>query len=69
MGRSVNISTEIPPPLSMVKRLGIPKARQKELTEMFERAVERLKVDEEAGKPENASVEDGKKHGIATATR
>jgi hypothetical protein len=80
MGRSVNISTEIPPPLSMVNRLRIPKARQKELTEMFERAVERLKGDEEAGNllqridnssawPETTSVEDGKKRKIATAAR
>jgi hypothetical protein len=79
MGRSVHISTEIPPPLSMVKRLRIPKARQKELSDIFKRAVERLKIEEEVnnlvrrpvadGSSRPATAEDGKKPKVATAAR
>jgi hypothetical protein len=36
MARSVSIATEIPPPLSMLKRLGISGARQKKLTSILQ---------------------------------
>jgi len=41
MPRSVHISTLIPPPLSMVKRLRIPKARQKQLLAIMDQARQR----------------------------
>lgn len=47
MGRSVNISTTIPPPVSMAERLKIPPARQKELTAVLEET--RAQLDAELG--------------------
>jgi len=62
MGRSVNISTEIPPPLSMIERLGISKARQRQLTAMVDAAIEGLGKQaatgsrSEAGSPANSNI-------------
>jgi hypothetical protein len=53
----------------MVKRLRIPKSRQKELSERFEQAVERLKVDDSAPLTDTASAGDGKKRNVAAAAR
>ena len=63
MGRSVHISTEIPPPLSMLKRLGISKVRQRELAALLE--VARVRLAEESGES-NASVENaqGQEQGL-----
>jgi len=38
MGKSVHISTEIPPPEAMIQSLGIPLARQQELTSILDHA-------------------------------
>jgi small subunit ribosomal protein S8 len=48
MGRSVTISTEIPPPLSMIERLGISKARQNELMAISRATRERLRNERKA---------------------
>jgi RNA polymerase sigma-70 factor, ECF subfamily len=47
MGRSVNISTTIPPPLTMVERFKISPARQKELTDILDES--QAQLDAESG--------------------
>jgi hypothetical protein len=65
MPRSVHITTLIPPPWSMAKRLRIPKARQKELRAMVDEIRRRFANEEEA--PSGDSTKPGKKLQCASA--
>jgi len=64
MGRSVHISTQIPPPLSRAEHLGISKARQKQLIAIIRDVVDELHLEGlnlkdlggEEAKPERAAT-------------
>jgi hypothetical protein len=65
MPRSVHITTVIPPPLSMARRLRIPKARQKELRAMVDELRQRFANEDEASSGD--STNSGKKLQRASA--
>lgn len=65
MPRSVQITTVIPPPLSMAKRLRIPKARQKELRAMVDEIRQRFANEEEPSSGDSTNL--GKKFQRASA--
>ena len=65
MPLSVHITTPWPSRESMIKRLHIPKARQKELRAIIDQAWERNVCQEEV--PGNNMIEPGKKRKSASA--
>jgi small subunit ribosomal protein S8 len=51
MGRSVNISTEIPPPLSMIDRLDLSKARKEHLGAAIQQSFVRFANEKDTAEP------------------